>query len=133
MAEGVDYPIHIYNKHQNFLTNFKYILSESKGQFPKLTANSIHLDPNTQSVTLNSHPLKLRKKEYELLKYLMLKKGNLVTKTELLENVWNYRYDIFTKTVDTHIHHLKKKINKNHQHIRTVYGQGYKLLDQSHS
>lgn len=129
MAENIDYPIHIHNKHQNFLTNFKFIMSESKNQYPKLSSSSIELDPNTKAVTLNSRPLKLRKKEYELLKYLMLKKGSLVTKTELLENVWNYRYDIFTKTVDTHIHHLKKKVNKNNQLIRTVYGQGYKILD----
>lgn len=123
----VDYPIHIYDKHQNFLTNFKFILSETKEQFPKLSSSSIELDPNTRSVKLHSHPLKLRKKEYELLRYLMLKKGKVATKTELLENVWQYRYDVFTKTVDTHIHHLKKKINKEKDIIQTIYGHGYQL------
>lgn len=127
LAAKIDYPIHIYNKHQNFISNFKFILAESKEQFPNLTSRSIVLNPNNQTVKLNSHPLKLRKKEYELLKYLLLKKGTIATKTELLEKVWHYRYDVFTKTVDTHIHHLKRKLNKEKSVIQTIYGQGYQL------
>lgn len=130
LESKIDYPIHIYDKYQNFLSNFKFILAETKEQFPRLNSSSIELDPNTKSVKLNSHPLKLRKKEYELLKYLMLKKGRVATKTELLENVWQYRYDVFTKTVDTHIHHLKKKVNKEKDIIQTIYGQGYQLAPE---
>lgn len=130
ISSQIDYPIHIYNKHQNFLSNFKFILAETKEQYPTLISNSIELNPNTQSVKLNSHPLKLRKKEYELLRYLMVKKGKIATKTELLENVWQYRYDVFTKTVDTHIHHLKKKLNKDTNILKTIYGHGYQLAPE---
>jgi DNA-binding response OmpR family regulator len=131
LSQKVDYPIHIYNKYQNFLTYFKYILSENKNQFPTLSNQHISIDANNKSVTLNQQPLQLRKKEYQLLSYLLIRAGQIVTKTELLENVWEYRYDVFTKTIDTHIHHLKKKINKHHPILETVYGQGYRLLNST--
>ncbi len=131
LSAQVDYPIHIHEKHSNFLTNFKFILSESKEQYPILKLGGLELNPNTKSVSLDSQPIKLRKKEYDLLKYLLQNQNSLVTKTELLEKVWNYRYDVFTKTVDTHIHHLKKKINKHQNILSTIYGEGYRLSSSS--
>lgn len=68
--------------------------------------------------------------EFELLRYMLLRKGQLVSRTELLRDVWGLPDTIDTRTVDRHIASLRKKIEPNRdepRHILTVYGRGYRF------
>lgn len=68
--------------------------------------------------------------EFELLRYLIVKKGQLVSRTELLRDVWGLPETVDTRTVDRHIASLRKKIEPDRDepcHILTVYGRGYRF------
>ncbi len=68
--------------------------------------------------------------EFELLRYLLVKKGQLVSRNELLRDVWGLPDTVDTRTVDRHIASLRKKIEPNRNepcHILTVYGRGYRF------
>jgi two-component system OmpR family response regulator len=69
----------------------------------------------------------LQSREFRLLEYLLRHKGQVVTRTMLLENVWDYHFDPQTNVIDVHISRLRSKINKNadQQMIRTIRGAGY--------
>ena len=76
-------------------------------------------------------PLDLSAREYRLLRYLVAKEGNVVTRDELLDEVWGYNSYPSTRTVDNHVARLRQKIEKNvndPQHILTVHGVGYKFV-----
>lgn len=75
--------------------------------------------------------IELSAREYRLLRYLISKKGNVVTRDELLDEVWGYNSYPSTRTVDNHIARLRQKVEVNvesPQHILTVHGVGYKFV-----
>jgi DNA-binding response OmpR family regulator len=79
----------------------------------------------------NDQPIDLSAREYRLLRYLVVKQGNVVTRDELLDEVWGYNSYPTTRTVDNHIARLRQKIEANvdePQHILTVHGVGYKFV-----
>ena len=67
-----------------------------------------------------------------MLEYLMRRKGRVVTRTMLLEGIWDYRFDPKTNVIDVHISRLRRKIDGEDEKplIRTVRGSGYTLSDQ---
>lgn len=76
-------------------------------------------------------PLELSAREYRLLRFLVAKKGTVVTRDELLDQVWGYNSYPSTRTVDNHIAKLRQKIERDvesPQHILTVHGVGYKFV-----
>lgn len=76
-------------------------------------------------------PLELSAREYRLLQYLVAKRGSVVTRDELLDEVWGYNSYPSTRTVDNHIARLRQKIEDNVEspkHILTVHGVGYKFV-----
>lgn len=79
----------------------------------------------------NDDPIELSAREYRLLRYLIAKQGSVVTRDELLDEVWGYNSYPTTRTVDNHIARLRQKIESNidePQHILTVHGVGYKFV-----
>ncbi|MEN9845798.1 MAG: hypothetical protein RIS36_945 [Pseudomonadota bacterium] len=79
----------------------------------------------------NQEPIELSAREYRLLRYLVSKQGSVVTRDELLDEVWGYNSYPTTRTVDNHIARLRQKIESNidePQHILTVHGVGYKFV-----
>ena len=79
----------------------------------------------------NQEPIELSAREYRLLRYLVSKQGSVVTRDELLDEVWGYNSYPTTRTVDNHIARLRQKIETNidePQHILTVHGVGYKFV-----
>lgn len=79
----------------------------------------------------NQEPLELSAREYRLLRYLVAKKGAVVTRDELLDEVWGYNSYPSTRTVDNHIARLRQKIEEDVEtpkHILTVHGVGYKFV-----
>ncbi len=75
----------------------------------------------------------LQPREFRLLEYLMKHAGQVITRTMLLENVWDYHFDPQTNVIDVHISRLRAKIDKNFDKalLQTVRGAGYTLRDSS--
>ena len=95
-----------------------------------LRVADIEVDPGTRRVWKAGEPVSLRPKEYELLVALMLRAGELVTRRELLGEVWGYRDDVNSRTVDTHLALLRRKLGHGPEepgYIMTVAKAGYRL------
>ncbi|AIQ46499.1 XRE family transcriptional regulator [Paenibacillus sp. FSL R7-0273] len=80
-------------------------------------------------VKKNSHDIELTPKEYDLLLMLVRNPGRTFTRSELLDSVWGYHFAGDTRTVDTHIQRLRKKLEAQ-EYIATVFGIGYKFKKQ---
>lgn len=87
------------------------------------------LDPDRHEVTISGVPVKLTAKEFLLLAYLLERKGRLVSRDQLLTDVWGYEYTGGTRTVDVHIRRLREKIPMLGDAVETVKQFGYKLAE----
>lgn len=96
---------------------------------PKLGVGDLELDCHRHIVKRGKEVIKLNKKEFALLEYLMRNLGRVLTRVMILEHVWDMNANPFTNTIDVHIKHLREKINKKTKRklIHTVHGYGYKL------
>jgi len=94
-----------------------------------LAVGDLHLDLLSRVVTRAGAPIALRPREYTLLEFLMRHAEQVVTRTMLLENVWDYHFDPQTNVIDTHISKLRQKIDAGFDVplLHTVRGVGYKL------
>ncbi|MBI1239089.1 MAG: response regulator [Alphaproteobacteria bacterium] len=99
----------------------------------KLTIGALELDRLTRTVTREGKPIDLQPREFLLLEYLMQHGGQVVTRTMLLENVWNYHFDPQTNVIDVHISRLRAKIDKGFAEplLHTVRGAGYCLRESA--
>ena len=85
------------------------------------------IDTAAKQVQVQGHPVKLSKKEYALLEYLAHHAGQVVSKDQLIEHVWDFESDILPNTVEVFIRSLRKKIDHGPSYIETVRGFGYRL------
>lgn len=97
----------------------------------KLKVADLEMDLLAHKVTRSGEGFNLQPREYKLLEYLMKHAGQVVTRTMLLENVWEYHFDPQTNVIDVHISRLRQKIDKgfDKQLLSTVRGAGYMLHD----
>ena len=96
----------------------------------------LSLDFQSQAATLDSQPIVLTRKEYELLALLVMYAGVIVPRSELLMRVWGYSTEIRTRTLDVHIRHLRKKLGPYaNRYIETVFGVGHRFqpFDATHA
>ncbi len=91
----------------------------------------LELDRLARRVTREGKPIDLQPREFRLLEYLMRHAGQVVTRTMLLENVWDYHFDPQTNVIDVHLSRLRGKIDKGFDRplIHTVRGAGYMVRD----
>lgn len=96
-----------------------------------LKVGDLEMDLLAHKVTRGGQTLNLQPREYRLLEYLMKHAGQVVTRTMLLENVWEYHFDPQTNVIDVHISRLRQKIDKDFDKplLTTVRGAGYMLND----
>jgi two-component system, OmpR family, alkaline phosphatase synthesis response regulator PhoP len=90
----------------------------------------VSVDPGTHTVRRSGQPVLLRPKEYDLLLALLERKGQVVTRAQLLEEVWGYSGEVYSRTVDTHVAELRRKLEDNAadpRHILTVRKTGYRI------
>jgi len=94
-------------------------------------AGDLELDPRRRTVIRAGEPIRLLPREFALLEYLMRNRGQVVTRTMLLENVWDYHFDPQTNVVDVHVSRLRAKVDRPFSEplIETVRGVGYRLRD----
>lgn len=91
----------------------------------QLVAGDVALDLISREVTLKGEPVELQPREFTLLAYLLRHAGRPVTKTMILEHVWDYSFDPQTNVVDVLIHRLRAKIDPDKSRIETRRGVGY--------
>lgn len=91
----------------------------------------LELDRLSHTVTRGGQEIPLQPREFRLLEYLMKNAGQVVTRTMLLENVWDYHFDPQTNVIDVHVSRLRSKIDKGFERplIHTVRGAGYMVRD----
>lgn len=90
----------------------------------------LRLDPAMRKIYYLDQPLSLTPKEYTLLQYLMHKPNQVISKTELLEHVWDINYEGFSNVVETYIRYIRHKLltaGGDPEQIQTVKGHGYLL------
>lgn len=94
-----------------------------------LTVGDLHLDLLSRKVTRGGRSIMLQPREFKLLEYLVRHAGQVVTRTMLLENVWEYHFDPQTNVVDVHISKLRQKIEESSSRpmLRTIRNAGYML------
>jgi two-component system OmpR family response regulator len=94
-----------------------------------LSVADLHLDARSHSVTRGGKQIQLQPREFRLLEFMMRHAGQVVTRTMLLENVWDYHFDPQTNVIDSHVSKLRRKIDTGSDVplLHTVRGVGYKL------
>ncbi len=91
----------------------------------------LELDRLSHALKRGGKEIVLQPREFRLLEYLMQNAGRVVTRTMLLENVWDYHFDPQTNVIDVHISRLRAKIDKGHERqlLHTIRGAGYMIRD----
>ena len=90
----------------------------------------VQVDPGTHTVKRSGEAVTLRPKEYDLLVALLQRRGQVASRSELLEEVWGYSGEVYSRTVDTHVAELRRKLEENAaepKHILTVRKTGYRI------
>ena len=96
----------------------------------QMTIGAIRVDPGRHHVTVNGKPVRLTSVEFKLLSMLMQRRGRVQERDRLLNEVWGYESIIDTRTVDTHVRRLRKKLGKAADAIETVRGFGYRMREE---
>ena len=106
--------------------------NSQSGQDNQLVCGDIVLDLLSREVTRSGRRISLLTREYKLLEYLVRHQGQVVTRTMLLENVWDYHFDPQTNVIDVHISRMRQKLNEGFDTdpVVTVRGAGYMIKVQ---
>ncbi len=87
----------------------------------------LYVSPARHLVTVNNEPVTLTLKEYEVLCLLLKNSGTVLTRTQLLNQVWGYEFDGESRTVDVHIRTLRQKLKEAGEYVETIRGVGYRI------
>jgi DNA-binding response OmpR family regulator len=100
-----------------------------------LQIGNLALNISTRSASLNGEPVTLTATEYRLLEFMMHNRGRVLSRMELLENVWGINFNMSTNVVDVYVNYLRKKIDTNpaQKLIHTMIGMGYILKEDKKS
>jgi two-component system, OmpR family, response regulator len=99
----------------------------------ELTVGDLVLDPSGHTVHRGSQPVALTAKEFSLLEYFMRHTGEVLTRTDLIEHVWDFAFEGDSNVVDVHVRNLRAKIDRpfGRTSLETVRGSGYRLRDET--
>jgi DNA-binding response OmpR family regulator len=114
------------------LARLKSVIRRSKGNpSPLIEIDNLVIDINSRMVRREGREIRLSATEYGLLEYLALNKGRVVSRTELVEHIYDTESDRDSNVIDVYINHLRNKLDKgfDRQIIHTVRGAGYVLKD----
>ena len=92
-----------------------------------METSGVHIDVKKHQVTVDGKEISLTLKEFELLEKLMRNQGIVLTRDQLLTEIWGYDFDGETRTVDVHIRTLRQKLGEKGEIIQTVRGVGYRV------
>jgi two-component system OmpR family response regulator len=100
-----------------------------EGQVTRLSYEDLEVDLLTRRVTRSGRKIELQPREFRLLEFLLRHRDQVVTRTMLLEDVWDYHFDPGTNVIDVHVSRLRKKLDEGGARplLHTVRGAGYRL------
>lgn len=104
------------------------VKKEGRTQVRTFEFDDVQVDFESGQVTRAGAPVPMAAKELQLLRYLVDRRGKVVTREELLQNVWEYQSEVSSRTIDVHVAWLRQKLEENQQtpkHIHTIRGKGY--------
>ena len=114
---------------EELIARLRALIRRAAGQATsELTAGDVRLDGRSGRVTLNGAPVKLTAQEFKLLSYLMHHRGKVVSRTELIEHIYDQDFDRDSNTIEVFITRIRKKLGPDL--IPTPRGLGYSLNDQ---
>jgi DNA-binding response OmpR family regulator len=93
----------------------------------------IKLNPSTHVVLVKEKEIRLRLKEFLILKYFLEHRGKIITREELLDHVWDENVDLFSNAVNVHLSNLRKKLKEKLPDtpvIKTIHGKGFRILNE---
>jgi two-component system OmpR family response regulator len=130
-ADGLDYGADDYlTKPFSFVVLLARLRALVRRNLPArpaiLSAGDITLDPATHEVTLDQVPVALTPREYALLEYFLRHPDRVISKTELLDSVWDAAQDTDPNAVEVYVGYLRRKVGRDV--VRTVRGAGYRLV-----
>lgn len=115
-------PVHL----DELAARLRALLRRADGQIePAIRLGSLEVTPAARSATLAGAALELTAREYALLEYLMRRPGQVVSKTELLDHVWDASIDTAPNAVEVYVGYLRRKLGRDA--LETVRGAGYRL------
>ncbi len=110
------------------LSRIRALLKRSEASRPtqQYKAANVEIDPASRSVLVDGEPVNFTAKEYDLLAYLVANSGRVISRDEILEQVWGGQRDTDSNVIEVFVCHLRTKIgDKDNQIIRTIRGVGY--------
>ena len=108
-------------------------VKDGEGEDAPITRGRLRIDPTKREVTVGDRQVDLTPKEFELLRLFATNPGRVFPRKYLLEKIWDYSYEGYDRTIDSHINRLRAKIEdnpENPQMVLTVWGIGYKFFDE---
>jgi DNA-binding response OmpR family regulator len=96
---------------------------------PVYRGKHIVADFDAVAVQVDGEPVRLTRREFELLRYLVANRNRVLSRDRLLERVWGYDHTIETRSVDVHVGRLRGKLRNAGQQIETVVGLGYRFVE----
>jgi DNA-binding response OmpR family regulator len=100
-------------------------LRSAEGGEETVSFDGVVINRSTRKITIDGVQVVFTATEFDLLAYLMTRPGRVITREQLLSDVWGYAAYVSHRTVDTHIAQVRAKLGENHSFIRTVRGVGY--------
>jgi two-component system OmpR family response regulator len=110
------------------------LLRRGAGERPAiLRVGDLELDPGTKRVTRAGRGVDLTSKEFALLEYFMRHAGEALTRTRIIEHVWDFAYDGDSNVVDVYVRYIREKVDRpfGRDSIETVRGTGYRLREEA--
>jgi len=122
-------------KYMELLARIESLSRRTKAP-PIIQLGYYEINQDMRAITANGKPVELTQKEFELASYMFLKPGKLLSRVHLLEKLWGLHADVDTRTVDTHVSRIRRKLDICAEHgwqIVPVYGYGYRIekLDEA--
>lgn len=108
------------------------VKKEGRAQVRTFEFNDVKVDFDSGHVSKAGVTVGLAAKEMQLLRYLVDRRGKVVTREELMQNVWEYQSDVNSRTIDVHVAWIRQKLEDNPQtpvFIHTIRGKGYRFAD----
>ena len=118
---------------EELLARIRVMLRKHSGQLSNLLrAGNLTMDLSSHTVTRGEQKIVLSAKEFALLRYLMMNQGNVLSRDQIEQHIWNYDYAVSSNMVDVYIRYLRKKIDDpfSSKLIHTVRGTGYVLREE---
>jgi len=123
-----DYLAKPYNQ-EELLARIRALLRRQKTlHSPTLSMGHIELDPIRNAVLIRGKDAGFTRKEFSILEYFLRNQGQTLSRSSLMEHVWGMESDLLSRTVETHISNIRKKLgDRNHRLLRSIPGFGYRL------